>query len=221
MIDDYLQTSSTFTTLLYLLAKNPDKQERLRKELCEIIPTFDTPLTVEQIEQMPYLRSCLKESLRIMPITPGNMRVCVKDVVLSGYQIPAGTGVLMGVMELANSEEYFPRHKDFLPERWLKERHYGCPVTKKTNDQKNENEKDLDQNSSSKCKNPFVYLPFGHGPRTCIGKRIAELELHTLTARLIRSYKITWTGNQELQYESNAITKPCGHIQFKFEKIDN
>lgn len=182
------------------------------------MPSRDSPLTAENTKQMPYLRACLKESLRIMPITPGNMRVCVKDLLLSGYQIPAGTGVLMGVMELSNSEEYFPRHKEFLPERWLKTRSKTM-LMETEDDNSNELGNSL-ENSSSKCKNPFVYLPFGFGPRTCIGKRIAELELNTFTARLIRNYRISWANKTDLEYESNAITKPCGNIRFKFEKFD-
>lgn len=177
-----------------------------------MMPSTDTPLTVENTKEMPYLRSCLKEALRIMPITPGNLRVCVKDILLSGYRIPAGTSVLMGVMALANSETYFPLHDQFLPERWLKDTTGDGRTLTESND--------LSDPSNSKCKNPFVYLPFGFGPRTCIGKRVAELVLHTLTARLIRNYQITWLGEEELQYESNTITKPCGDIRFRFEKIN-
>uniref|UniRef100_A0A1B0AFQ8 Cytochrome P450 n=1 Tax=Glossina pallidipes TaxID=7398 RepID=A0A1B0AFQ8_GLOPL len=157
-----------------MLATNPEKQLRLREEICELLPEPWSPLTTENSKNMPYLRACLKESLRIMPITPGNMRTTIKDLVLSGYQIPAGSNVLMGVMPLANTDEYFPKSDKFLPERWLK------------------NEK----SAELKSKNAFVYAPFGMGPRTCIGKRIAEMEIETLITRLIRNYHISWSVNE-------------------------
>ncbi|KAL9917904.1 cytochrome P450 12b2 [Glossina fuscipes fuscipes] len=190
-------TASTLISVLYMLATNPEKQLRLREEICELLPAPWSPLTSENTKNMPYLRACLKESLRIMPITPGNMRTTIKDLVLSGYQIPAGSNVLMGVMPLANTDKYFPKSEKFLPERWLKN----------------------EESTGLRSKNAFVYAPFGMGPRTCIGKRVAEMEIETLITRLIRNYHISWSGKEKLKYESNIITKPCGEIKFQFEPL--
>lgn len=68
---------------------------------------------------------------------------------------------------LSVDEKYFSDSLKFIPERWLRddESRGQCPAAKDVN--------------------PFVYLPFGFGPRTCIGKRFAELELHILAARLV------------------------------------
>ncbi|XP_017149626.1 probable cytochrome P450 12b2, mitochondrial [Drosophila miranda] len=193
-------TSSAFVTILYHLACNPSKQSQLRRELLHILPDSKGSLTDESTKNMPYLRACIKEGLRITSITPGNFRITTKDLVLSGYQVPRGTGVLMGVMELSNSDEYFARSADFIPERWLKADIAGdalaCP--------------------EARTRNPFVYLPFGFGPRTCIGKRIAELEIETLLVRLLRRYHVSWLPNTPLQYESTIILSPCGDIRFKF-----
>ncbi|KAH8292950.1 hypothetical protein KR018_008157, partial [Drosophila ironensis] len=132
-----------------------------------------------------------------------NFRVTTKDLVLSGYQVPRGTGVLMGVLELSNSDQYFAQSSEFLPERWLKTDSMpgiqACP--------------------EARSRNPFVYLPFGFGPRTCIGKRIAELEIETLLVRLLRSYHISWLPEKPLQYESNIILSPCGDIRFKLQPV--
>lgn len=152
---------------------------------------------------MPYLRACIKEGLRITSITPGNFRLTTKDLVLSGYRVPRGTGVLMGVLELSNSDEYFAHSAQFIPERWLK------PDT----------DAETQSCPEARSRNPFVYLPFGFGPRTCIGKRIAELEMETLLARLLRRYQVSWLGQTPLQYESTIILSPHGDIRFKFEPI--
>lgn len=191
-------TTSAFITILYHLAKNPNKQERLRQELIKILPERNTPLTAENTKNMPYLRACIKESLRITPITPGNFRMTGQDLVLSGYQIPKGTGVLMGVMTLSNDETFFLKSDDFMPERWLKDIKDGCP--------------------EAKANNPFVYLPFGFGPRTCIGKRIAEMEIETLISKIIRNYKVSW-NQSDLQYTSNIILIPKGDMKFIMEDL--
>lgn len=148
---------------------------------------------------MPYLRACIKESLRLKPIANGNFRLAGQDIVLSGYKVPQGVGVYMATMSLSNSDEYFERSADFIPERWLKAAKSTCPVSQK--------------------HNPFVYLPFGFGPRTCIGKRLAEMEIETLLARLLRNYRVTWEGEKPLEYINDLILRPTGEMKFKFEKV--
>ncbi|XP_036331397.1 uncharacterized protein LOC118743033 isoform X2 [Rhagoletis pomonella] len=163
-------TASSFITILYHLARNPDKQAALRRELIRIMPDPKTPLTAENTKNMPYLRACIKEGLRITPIAPGNLRTMPKDLVLSGYRIPRGTSVHIGNMALCNSEKHYPRYKEFIPERWLKASEDACPELRSSN--------------------PFIYAPFGLGPRQCVGRRVAEMEMETLLARLIRMYQV-------------------------------
>ncbi|XP_004520838.1 cytochrome P450 12b1, mitochondrial [Ceratitis capitata] len=193
-------TASTFITALYHIARNPDKQQALRRELMHIMPDPRTPLTQENTKIMPYLRACIKEAQRITPIAPGNLRTLPKDIVLSGYRIPRGTSVHMGNMALCNSEKYYPRYKEFIPERWLKAGTEACPELRSSN--------------------PFIYAPFGFGPRTCVGKRIAEMEMETLLARLIRLYKISWAKPEEMQYNSNLILTPKGPLKFRFMPLE-
>lgn len=64
------------TATLYLLAKNPEKQEKLRDEV------------LSKKDKRPYLRACIKESFRVMPIVSGNIRLTTKEYNILGYQIP-------------------------------------------------------------------------------------------------------------------------------------
>ncbi|XP_017492327.1 PREDICTED: probable cytochrome P450 12b2, mitochondrial [Rhagoletis zephyria] len=197
-------TSSTVINALFLLAKNPEKQNILREELRTLLPNVDTPLVAQNLQNIPYLRACIKESMRITPIVSGTMRATGRDLVLSGYRVPKDIGVHMRNMELCNSDTFFARCSEYLPERWLK-----TPKNVPS------------ANDAAKMQNPFVYLPFGFGPRTCVGRRLADLEMEVLLARLFRKYEITWTDEKnDLEYKSNLILTPCGEMKFKFEEVE-
>lgn len=65
-------------------------QNKLRDDLKEVLPTKDTRLTVEILDQLSYLKAVIRESIRIAPIAVGNQRTTTKDLILCGYQIPKG-----------------------------------------------------------------------------------------------------------------------------------
>lgn len=77
------------------MAKYPAKQERLRNEIKGFLPKIDSPLEPESLNRIPYLKACLKESMRVQPVTEGNMRAAAKDIVLGGYQIPKHVWIIM------------------------------------------------------------------------------------------------------------------------------
>lgn len=89
-----LQTSASVVNLLYLLAKNPEKQEKLRTEIINLLPNIDSEITQETLNHAPYFRGSLKESMRLQPINSGNIRGAGKDTVLNGYQIPENVNPL-------------------------------------------------------------------------------------------------------------------------------
>ncbi|KAJ8924326.1 hypothetical protein NQ315_007122 [Exocentrus adspersus] len=163
-------TGKTLGAALYFLARNPDKQERLREEVFKNLPNKDSTVTKEALNQSPYLKAVIKETTRIAPIAIGNVRTSVKDMVLGGYQIPKGTEIITLNIITANSEE-FKDHEKFIPERWLRST--------------------VDEYSHKKA-HPFAYLPFGFGPRSCIGKRFANLEVEVALSKVIRNFELSW-----------------------------
>lgn len=84
--------------VLYNLAVNPEKQAILRKELLEILPEKDSKLTTENMKNMPYLRACIKEAFRVMPVVPGNLRTSGQDIVIKDYKIPKGVRLKFNLM---------------------------------------------------------------------------------------------------------------------------
>ncbi|XP_005177073.1 cytochrome P450 CYP12A2-like [Musca domestica] len=194
-------TSTTFVALLLCLSKNPEKQAKLREEILKILPEKNSEFTEEAFRNMPYLRACIKESQRIYPLAVGNVRVNQKDVVLSGYRVPAGQQVFMVSASLNHDERYYPRANEFLPERWLRQ------------------EKGTATESSLKPSSPFVFLPFGFGPRSCIGRRIVEMEIELGIARLIRNFHVEFNHPTENAFKSLQINIPNIPLKFKFTDI--
>lgn len=187
-----LQTTSTFTAILLALAKHPEKQAKLRAEIRGILPEKDTPLTVESMKNLPYMRACIKESLRYYPLTAGNVRTINQDLVLSGFTVPKGSEVVMTHLNLWRDAKHFTQPDEFIPERWLRQNQTessGCPV-------------------ATKSSHPFAYLPFGFGSRSCIGRRIAEMELEVGVARMLRNFQVEFNHPADEPFIHNQIATP-------------
>lgn len=80
-----------------MLALNPEKQEKLRAEVFELLPNIDSKFTEYSFDHSPYFRGALKESMRLHPLNPGNMRGAGEDLVLDGYQIPKNVSILSSI----------------------------------------------------------------------------------------------------------------------------
>lgn len=199
LILGFSQTSSALAFALYCLAKHPEKQEKLRKELNQILPNMDTPLNGENMKNLPYLRAVFKESLRIFPPATANLRRTTEKLVIQGYQVPKGVDILLGMQQIY--KESFEKPEQFVPERWLR----------------NPSEADVCPHSM-KQSHPFSYLPFGYGVRFCVGKRIAEMELEVFICRLLRNYKIEW-HHEDMTIKPAAVNLPGVDLKFKFIKM--
>lgn len=110
------------------------------------------------------------------------------------------TDVAMTSIILYQDDQYFPRGKEFLPERWLKEPSSGCP--------------------SGKDTHRFLFLPFGFGPRACIGLRMANLELEMIVARVVRQYEVRWNYD-DFRLVSNLINAPANELRYQMVEVDH
>lgn len=98
-----MQTSTALVGVLYHLAKNPDKQDLLREEVLKCLPTRESKLTNDSLNNMSYMRACLKEALRLSPVLAGNARQTGRDVVISGYQVPKGVSMDVAHVECSST----------------------------------------------------------------------------------------------------------------------
>lgn len=189
-------TSYTASFALYYLAKNERVQNFLRQESRKLLQSASDPVTAKTLASAPYARAVLKEVFRMSPISVGVGRIATQDIVLSGYNIPKGTNVVTQNQISCRLEKYFARPNEFVPERWMK----GSPLQVKDN--------------------PFLVLPFGHGPRSCIARRLAEQHLLTLLLRVVYNHKIIWSSKKELDCQTLLINKPDQELKFTFSKIN-
>lgn len=179
-------TSIALTHVMYCLAKNPDKLLILRKELDETLShlaTTEIP-SYSQVRDLPYLRACLDEAMRLRPsLSPGLQRETPPEgLAVSGEWIPGNTMVSVSPFIAHRDPNVFPDPESFLPERWL----------------------------DGKSKDFAKYiLTFSAGGRVCIGKNIAYLEQTLLVASIVRRYDFSLVSKDwSMEWEEYFNTWP-------------
>ncbi|XP_031353129.1 probable cytochrome P450 6a13 isoform X2 [Photinus pyralis] len=160
-------SSTTMTFCLYELATNVDLQEKVREEINRVLNQHGGKITYDAIMEMKYMTQVIEETLRKYPPGTLNTRVCVSDYVepVSGVTIEKGTKVLIPVWGLHMDPEYFPDPERFDPERFSEDNKHNVA--------------------------PFTYMPFGEGPRICIGMRFGMIQTKVGLTCLLKNYSFT------------------------------
>jgi cytochrome P450 len=154
-------TATALTYALWSLGHHPDCQDRVAAEVAALP---DRPLTSDDLPQLGYTVQVVRESLRLCPPAPTGTRMACRDVEVGGYLVPKGTMLVVGRMAVQRDPLLWNDPLRFDPERFSPE-----------------NFKALDR---------WQYLPFGGGPRSCIGEHFAMLEVALALATLIRGVEI-------------------------------
>ncbi|XP_061770171.1 cytochrome P450 3A30-like isoform X4 [Nerophis ophidion] len=157
----YETSSSTLGFLAYNLATNPHVMKRLQEEVDATFPK-QGPVQYQELMQMDYLDSVINESLRLYPILPRLDRVAKATMEINGQVIHKGMVVMVPVWCLHRDPEYWPQPEEFKPERFSRE-----------------NKASID---------PYTYMPFGMGPRNCIGMRFALLTMKLALVEILQRY---------------------------------
>ncbi|XP_051169311.1 probable cytochrome P450 49a1 [Leptopilina boulardi] len=181
-------TSNSVASVLYQLALHPEKQALVHEEICKVLPTNGEALEAKHIDDLKYLKACIRETLRMYPVVIGNGRCTTTDTVIGGYHVPKGVHVVFQHYVISNQDKYFPRSKEFLPERWL---------------------------GGEKMCHPFASLPFGFGRRMCLGRRFADLEMVIVISKILQAFKIEY-HHEKLDYYINPMYSPNGPLKFNF-----
>ncbi|KAF0313563.1 putative cytochrome P450 6a13 [Amphibalanus amphitrite] len=159
-------TSNTLAWAVRQLAFHPEMQERVQAEIDEALPSSDDSITFDKVNSgMPYLESVLTETLRMYPLAQLT-RCSTRDYPIPGTDavLPANSMVYMFPLAMQYDEDLYPNPESFDPERYLP--------------------------NSKEARNSYTYLPFGQGPRNCIGMRFALLQAKVALVALLRKYSL-------------------------------
>uniref|UniRef100_A0A8C1YJU7 Cytochrome P450, family 24, subfamily A, polypeptide 1 n=1 Tax=Cyprinus carpio TaxID=7962 RepID=A0A8C1YJU7_CYPCA len=184
----FLQTANSMLWVIFNLSRNPCAQAKLLKEIQDVVPAGETP-RAEHIKNMPYLKACLKESMRVSPSVPFTSRTLDKDTVLGDYTLSKGTVLMINTQAIGSNEEYFDNGKQFRPERWIQEK---------------------------SSINPFAHVPFGIGKRMCIGRRLAELQIQLSLCWILRDYEIVATDHEPVEALHSGTLVPSRELPVAF-----
>lgn len=188
-----IETSAyTMSFILYHLATNSAKQEKLYREIQEVLPGGQLAVDAAALANLKYLKAAVKEAMRLNPVSIGVGRILPEDGSFSGYSVPKDTILVSQNQVSSRLECYFENPHDFIPERWIK------------------------GNAAYKKYHPYLVLPFGHGPRACIARRLAEQNIYILLTRLVQRFEIVWIGSPDLDCQSHLINRPDKPLQFRF-----
>lgn len=180
------ETNSTASTLcMYELAKNPSIQEKLREDIKNTLQKHNNVISYESIMEMKYLDMVLNETLRKYPIAPDLLRMCRERYVLEvpGYDplvIEPGTMLWLSILGIQTDPEYYPEPDKFDPERFSEKGKIG--------------------------RHPQTYLPFGEGPRNCVGMRFALLQSKVAIVQFVKDHMITLPeGEEDMEFSKQGL----------------
>ena len=151
---------------LYMIAIHPDVQMRVREEVDRVLGLREP--TIADVGQLGYLDQVIKETLRLYPPIHLGSRLAATDIEFQDFHFPAGTRILYSIYLSHRHPTFWPDPHRFDPARFSSERVRERP--------------------------PYVYLPFGGGPRNCIGVAFAQVEAKVVLARILQRYSLRFTG---------------------------
>ncbi|GLH01481.1 Cytochrome P450 4e3 [Gryllus bimaculatus] len=186
-------SATTISYALFEIAQHKDVQDKLRKELQNA--TSDGDFSYETLHGLKYLDMVMQETLRKYPPLPFLDRKCSKAYTLPGTDVTleAGSRIMVPLHALQMDPEYHPNPKKFDPERFSEE-----------------NKKNIIN---------YTHMPFGEGPRNCVGMRFALMQVKSALAHLLMKYTIhpCDTTPQEIKFNPQSfLLQPKDKIQLEF-----
>ncbi|XP_055589841.1 probable cytochrome P450 9f2 [Uranotaenia lowii] len=192
--------STCLTFLAYELTLNPEIQRKLYEEIVETHETLGgKSLTYDVLQKMKYMDMVVSESLRLWTPIPAVDRLCVKEYTLDDGQglkftIEKGTGVWIPLQAIHRDPKYYPNPEKFIPERFSEENRPNINLS--------------------------TYMPFGVGPRACIGIRFALMEVKAIVYYMLREFSFNRTHQTQvplkLVKEFSGLTPERGvHVELR------
>ena len=181
-------SSNALSWLLYLLSAHPECLEKVRAEFDAVLG--QAPLCHGDVPKCIFATQVIQEALRLYPPFWMIDREAVADDRVGDLAIPAGSMVIVHVHGAHHAQRHWQNAESFDPERFLK--------------------------ANDKLRTPFSYLPFGAGPRGCIGGNYAMLQILMILSELVRRYDFQLTPGQTIEAQPMVILRPKHGIRMTF-----
>ena len=178
-------TANALAWALYLLARNPDKRARVEAE----VDALGRSPSYDDLKLLPYTLATMKEAMRLYPPAYVLARRAIAPVTIGGHAVPKNRIVLVNIIGIHHRGDIYEDPERFEPERFLGDKEKQLP----------------------RC----AYLPFGAGPRICIGNHFALMEAHVLLATMSRRVRFDLLTPKPIEPEPLVTLRPRGGVPMK------
>lgn len=175
-------TASVLTWVFFILSQRPEFAERMRAEIAEVAGVGD--IRLEHTKQLVFVRNVFREAMRLYPPITFIPRVALREVEIAGHRVKPGSMVMIAPWTIHRSPANWANADRFDPDRFVREG--DIP--------------------------PGAYIPFGLGPRICVGAAFATIEATLILARLVRRYDFKPTTPERVRPVARLTTKPAHEI---------
>jgi cytochrome P450 len=186
-------TANTLSWTLYLLAQNPDQQARLAAEVRTVLD--GRAAKAAGLDALPYLQMTLMEAQRLYPPAWAIGRKALRDFEVSGYRIRAGTNIIVSQWVLHHDPQLYPHPERFDPDRWRED------------------------SAGRRTLPKFAYLPFGAGPRVCVGASLALTESALVLATLMQRFRFTLASAEPVKAFPSVTLRPKHGLRLRVERL--
>ncbi len=186
-------TANALNWTFWLLAQNPQVERRLHHELDSVLA--DKAPELEDLRRLPYTDMVIKESMRLMPPVWSIGRMNKEATEVLGYPFPEWSGVQIVIYCVHRHPEIWDKPNDFVPERWAEDSINEIPK--------------------------YAYLPFGGGPRICIGNGFATMEANLLLATIAQRFRLSLIDGVEIVPRPFITMFPRDGLPMRVEKRED
>jgi cytochrome P450 len=185
-------TANALAWTWYLLSRHPEVEATLLDELDRVL-AGRAPAFAD-LTRLPYTEMVVREAMRLYPPAPGFAREPIEDVVLGGYAVPKGSLVSVNTYALHRDPRFFPDPDRFDPERFAPGWEERIPR--------------------------YAYLPFGGGPRVCIGNGFAMMEARLILAAIAREWRLSLDPPQAIAPVQLVTIRPSRPVRMRVARRD-
>lgn len=182
-------TANTLAWTWFVLAQYPDIRTRVETELDTVLQGR-TP-TINDLPQLPYTLQVLNEVLRLYPVVPFTVRRVARTTTLGGYTLPVNSLLFISMANIHQHPDFWSDPTTFNPDRWAPD--------------------------MVKRQHRLAFMPFGAGPRICIGNNMAMMEGQLLIAMIAQRYRLHLENPASVQREAAITMRPKGGLPMRIE----